>query len=657
MRKIDSRYLSPEERTSIFNRLRADMEEYANINDDAAAISNSIIPEAHVARLDRLSEFENSRLNPREYVNSKYRPIREEAERVNSLQDIEGLRHRITDNLNSAHVAGNNLIELNNLYFSLDRPHTVREIDEILNRVEQLRPGVERYLFQSHLPMNTFRSIALKGQKARQNTLISDIAYDPNNLPQKFIDADVLIGDIKEAAYFNMSPKGAFAKATRDFQNLRHGQAWALTEDFATSTDSYPLQLAMMRRKQNEGMIKVLSDKTGEPKYMWLNRYGKRSMEEAIPIINSNLNQIGKIIGVDGLTVRKTADDAVLEVPQIIFRKYADGGDVEPDNSVARVNPYTGQPIASGRINNAFSLRTLLDFTPIGDALSIKDIVSALSDGDWLGAGMIAAGLFPFIPSVNRKAIQEATDRAIRQVEKKDAVLDEFYNQRNGVIESLIENEDAFRRAANADISSNANYLGTYQNMLNSYLADPSRLNSTLPRAQFDPNLYATEIKAQVNPNDLSTITLNPRYYDVDEVDASFQQLNPGLVRHEIGHQVDVQSGLDYTDRLSNPEKFVSDEELKDLYPKSYKALRRDVLNRGSEIKSYMNEFRDYVNAKEGLWNTNITPKSFQRKLDKYRDKFPTLYKIFNSYKSKKEFIKDFNSIPIVSTNRKEDLA
>lgn len=342
-------------------------------------------------------------------------------------------------------------------------------------------------------------------------------------------------------------------------------------------------------------------------------------------------------------------------VPWQKIYTFQDGGE-KGQNIVngTRVNPYTGQPIATGQITPVLDLRTAADITPVGDALAINDAVQAVQNRDWLGATLAGLGVLPFIPRVTRN-FQDQVERMFKQNARKKQVVEDFYDQRNNTYEDLIENEDAYRRAVNADRKTGSNYLGVYQQMLQNYNRDASMYNKDLSRIVFDPNLYNTNIKGQVDPNNLGTITINPRYYDIDELDQNFQQMNPGLVRHEMSHEVDERAGLNYTNTLSNPDNFVSDEKLKEMYPTTYKRLRKEVLNRGSEIKSYMNEFRDYLRSR-GDYGLDETVNSFRRKLDEYGGQFPTLRKIFDSYKSKKRFIRDYNTVPIVSTGNNNNL-
>ena len=365
----------------------------------------------------------------------------------------------------------------------------------------------------------------------------------------------------------------------------------------------------------------------------------------------------------EGLTPEQIATRhngfAYTDTPQTLIpmAKYGDEVPTDPPTIVngQRVNPWTGQPIATGQITPILDLRTAADFTPVGDALAVSDAIQSVANKDWLGATLAGLSILPFVPKVKTNYVQDAIERNLQQRAKTNDILNQFYDQRNNVYEDLIENEDAFRRAANVDRKYGTSYLKQYQDMIRGYYNDPSAYNDDLTKAKFDPLLYGTDIKGQVDPSLPGWISLNDRYRDLDEVDEHFKNLNPGLVRHEMGHQTDLKAGLDYTNTLADPDKFVSDDRLKEMFPKSHNYLRNSILNRGSEIKSYINEFRDYLMNK-GQYEPKETIKGFQRKLDQHSKEFKTLRMIFDSYKKKSDFIKDYNNVPLVSTNNDKNL-
>ena len=356
----------------------------------------------------------------------------------------------------------------------------------------------------------------------------------------------------------------------------------------------------------------------------------------------------------DRLKITIPKDDEELLNQYGLFVRYTDGGEVPPSdyrgsNEPVNVNPFTKKPLANGSITPVLDLEDASNFTPIGDILSIRDAYIAAKNKDLLGLGLAGLGFMPFIPTVNRKATQDLVDKAIRQSERSKQVVDDFYTQRNNVYESMIENEDAFRRAARADRQAGTDYVGTYGQAIRDYLRDPSQYNDDLPSMRFDRDLYGTNIKMQVDPSRPGYITVNPRYKDPDELDDNFKRINPGLVRHEMGHQTDLKAGLQYTDRLADPKKFVSDDRLKEMFPRSYNRFKSTVLNKGSEIKSYMNEFREFL-MDQRQWEPKESVNTFRKKLDRYSKQFPTLRMIFDSYKSKSDFVKDYNMVPITST-------
>ena len=357
-------------------------------------------------------------------------------------------------------------------------------------------------------------------------------------------------------------------------------------------------------------------------------------------------------------------------IPWQKVEQFDEGGEVPPSdyqgsNEPARVNPVTGKLLANGTVTPILDLEGAANFTPIGDVLTIRDMYVAARNRDLLELGLAGLGILPFmsrirpidrppIPTVNRDAIQRQIDLSVSQTDKNKKVLDDFYNQRNGVYESLIENEDAFRRAARADRRSGTSYMQTYQDMVREYGRDGSNLNPNLAQPGYDRSLYEQPVKAQVSTSNPDLIRLNPRYKDPEELDETFQSLNPGLIRHEMGHSTDIKSGLDYTKSLADPSKFESESRIKEMYPKSYKTIQDYLLN-GSEIKSHMNEFRDFLFHK-GEYQPKETINSIRRKLDKYGSQFKNLNILFDLYKNKRQFVNDYNLIPITATENNNNL-
>ena len=91
------------------------------------------------------------------------------------------------------------------------------------------------------------------------------------------------------------------------------------------------------------------------------------------------------------------------------WKKYADGGTIDeipPQTTSERpitnfdpkgdpYNPTYGYNPGAGYVRSVFDL---YDAPVIGDALSIYDATQALKNKDWLGAGLAALPVVPFIP-------------------------------------------------------------------------------------------------------------------------------------------------------------------------------------------------------------------------------------------------------------------
>lgn len=94
------------------------------------------------------------------------------------------------------------------------------------------------------------------------------------------------------------------------------------------------------------------------------------------------------------------------------------------------------------------------------------------------------------------------------------------------------------------------------------------------------------------------------------------------------------------------------------LYKDRYgRNMTRDMYNnilQGTEIKSYMNQFRNYLDQKGKLNRGNYTGsyKNLKKEIiDAPRESFNNIKAIFNLYRSPKLFNKDFQMIPIVNNN------
>lgn len=352
----------------------------------------------------------------------------------------------------------------------------------------------------------------------------------------------------------------------------------------------------------------------------------------------------------------------------------AEGGEVgDPNDDFAKAiniklgRTSDGRPKEQG-LKPVIDLEDVANITPIGDALSARDVYNAVTEGDWTGAGLAAATMIPFVPMTVKqfrkkykgitpkskqnynsklmdKTVQSYIDNADSYKESRIKLYEEAIKDRNKEYDNWIENEDAFRRAANFDRKYGTNYVRTYSDELKRKYQNSNDITQ-IGIKPMDPDTYGSFDPAI------------PDYIFISNNQIVNKKPRVGLINHELGHKIDRQSGVFGSDGkvvrpIFNRDKFESSDRIKQMYPKTYNKIQNYLL-KDSEIKSHMNEFRTYLRENNLLDPTGKESlNSFKKKL--FNSNFDNLKKIFNSYKSGKQFIDDFNMIPITATNNNSD--
>lgn len=241
---------------------------------------------------------------------------------------------------------------------------------------------------------------------------------------------------------------------------------------------------------------------------------------------------------------------------------FADGGEVgDPEKErfyQATGRSSSGIPLEEG-LKPVFSFEDAANMTPIGDAISAKDAYDAVKNRDWLGAGLAAITMIPFVPTTVRNFRKKykgiTPKREIPTVNKK--AID---NAINASYERLIENEDSLRRAVNFDKKYGTNYVKTYTEQLQNYA-----------KSKNSPDLMQIGIKpmganGSFDPNIPDYVFINSDY-------VKNGKLQPGLISHEKSHYDNQKAGA-----LSLPifdNRFVDTKKTKTMYPKTYDWIQR----------------------------------------------------------------------------------
>lgn len=99
---------------------------------------------------------------------------------------------------------------------------------------------------------------------------------------------------------------------------------------------------------------------------------------------------------------------------------FADGGEVgDPEKErfyQATGRSSSGRPLEEG-LKPVFSLEDAANMTPIGDVISARDTYNAVKNRDWLGAGLAALTVIPFVPNAIKRATSTVRRTGTDQIE------------------------------------------------------------------------------------------------------------------------------------------------------------------------------------------------------------------------------------------------
>lgn len=342
------------------------------------------------------------------------------------------------------------------------------------------------------------------------------------------------------------------------------------------------------------------------------------------------------------------------------------------DNGTDEIDRFTGKPFIRG-LKPVGDIEDAANATPVGDVISAYDTYQALKNKDWEGAGLAAMGLVPFmprlggavaksskkiskpkstyIPKVDPNYKQNVIDRALQEQKNYSDMplhlVEEINDQRNRTYD-LMQEPYARERAKAIDHQYGTDYLKVYDSMLEKYVNIDEYFQ--LPKPEYK-KMDRPTIGAQVTPSKGNTM-----YFNRDMI-KTLEDIPNSVVLHEMGHLVDGAVGMnnEFLRKLGDKSKFIPFNQARTMYPNMTREMYNNILQ-GTEIKSYMNQFRNYLDQKGKLNRGNYTGgyKNLKKEIiEAPKESFNNIKAIFNLYRSPKLFNKDFQMIPIV--NRTND--
>lgn len=83
------------------------------------------------------------------------------------------------------------------------------------------------------------------------------------------------------------------------------------------------------------------------------------------------------------------------------------------NNSTDEISKFDNRPMVRG-LKPITNLEDVANFTPIGDVIAVNDTYQAIKNDDWLGAGLAALTMIPFVPTTVknfRKKVQRRNSK------------------------------------------------------------------------------------------------------------------------------------------------------------------------------------------------------------------------------------------------------
>lgn len=336
---------------------------------------------------------------------------------------------------------------------------------------------------------------------------------------------------------------------------------------------------------------------------------------------------------------------------------FVDGGEIgDPEKErfyQATGRSSSGRPLEEG-LKPVFSLEDAANMTPIGDAISAKDAYDAVKNRDWLGAGLAALTVLPFVPSglrnvkaaaryiptVNRTE-QSLINQALGNISKKRDYLSDIANSRNRVLEDI--NTIHYRnRAEQADKIFGTNYNEIYDLLDDLYQHRYFDLPEVQPKDMVASGRLQAKPFAEERFNKTG-VGAEPNEFDL-WVNTGMYRDPMQLANHEMNH---------YTDYIisRNANTSINNNMLKQLENSLKQTDAAGYYRKGTEQKAYMNQLRTMLKQNGDIQNLDepVSSTLLKKYLDKMSDSDP-IKKMFKQHKNINAYTKWFNTIPLLGT-------
>lgn len=354
-------------------------------------------------------------------------------------------------------------------------------------------------------------------------------------------------------------------------------------------------------------------------------------------------------------------DNTVLELintvaytPNKKVHRVAEGGQTgDPEKErfyQATGRSSSGRPLEEG-LKPIFSLEDAANMTPIGDAISARDTYNAVKNRDWLGAGLAALTVIPFVPNAIKRATPtvrrtgtDQIDRILRAQNKEAKMATRLNNETYNIAERLMDDPSYMRRAQQVKNKYGDDYTSIYADIINTYNESPE----LLPKAKGSLSLGEARGKMQTQGSATTRHKEGGDFPKIGEYDYMFnidRGVPYGSTTHEINH---------FSDFLKNqsPDAVGSSNMYKWMRSaiKPYSDSVSKYFSSPTEQKAYMNQLREFMYANKMIDTRDqiVTPSLIKTALDKLPKGMDSVKKASDQFKSLKSYTKWFNTVPLL---------
>lgn len=333
---------------------------------------------------------------------------------------------------------------------------------------------------------------------------------------------------------------------------------------------------------------------------------------------------------------------------------FADGGQTgDPEKErfyQATGRSSSGRPLEEG-LKPVFSLEDAANMTPIGDVISAKDTYDAVKNRDWLGAGLAALTVMPFVPNAIKRATPtvrrtgtDQIDRILRAQNKEAKMATRLNNETYNIAERLMDDPSYMRRAQQVKNKYGDDYTSIYADIINTYNESPE----LLPKAKGSLSLGEARGKMQTQRSATTRHKEGGDFPKIGEYDYMFnidRGVPYGGTTHEINH---------FSDFLKNqsPDAVGSSNMYKWMRSaiKPYADSVSKYFSSPTEQKAYMNQLRKFMYANKMIDTRDqvVTPSLIKTALDKLPKGMDSVKKASDQFKSLKSYTKWFNTVPLL---------